>query len=107
MGVVVAIYTKSYFQEVILPQVNNADYSLDIHRNLFGLAEDLSVRFENLDGVWRICPHETYRIYAEKEIRASYGVRDKDVLRVVTAHSEQITMLFRVLNTAYRRATFS
>ena len=102
MGVVVAIYTKSYFQEVILPQVNNADYSLDIHRNLFGLAEDLSVRFENLDGVWRICPHETYRIYTEKEIRASYGVRDKDILRVVTAHSEQITMLFRVLDTAYR-----
>ena len=36
MGVVVAIYTKSYFQEVILPQVNNADFGLDIHHSMGG-----------------------------------------------------------------------
>ena len=102
MGIVVAIYTKSYFQEVILPQVNNADYSLNIHRNLFGLAEDMSVRFENLDGVWRICPHETYRIYSENEIRAPHEINDKDVLRVITARRDQITMLFRDMDTAFR-----
>lgn len=101
MGIIISIYTRKYFQEFLLPPINNADYSLDIHRNLFGLEKDLSLKLEVVNDIWRICEDDSYRVYTQVVVGGRFEIDHGDAFRIVTTAGEQISMLVRKTETAF------
>ena len=95
MSIIISVYTNTSFHEFIMPSLNNADYSLSLYKNLFGLTEDLSVRFEVVDHEWRICPGEGYRLYAGSEIGVPVPVRHGDAFRLASGSGAQVSLLVR------------
>lgn len=53
MGFTLAAYGIDAFQEFIMPQIDNADYSISLSKNIYGIKENIQLNFEILDGVWR------------------------------------------------------
>lgn len=49
-----AVYGNNAFREVLLPHINNDDFSIHLTRAVFGFSEDVSVTFECVDGIWRM-----------------------------------------------------
>ena len=92
MGTIISVYTQKYFHEYVLPPINNADYSLNIHRNQFGIREDISIRFEIVDGEWKILPQNKYAVYAPYALKTPYALKAGDNVRLVTVHKEQIAL---------------
>lgn len=95
MGIVISVYTRQFFHEYVLPPINNADYTLSLNRNMFGLSQDVSVRFEVIRDQWRICPHSDYRLYGQQEITEPYEIQDEELLRLVTMDNVRVAILFR------------
>ena len=62
MSMVLSIYTKDAFKEFLLPSLNNADYTITFYRDYFHLQEDIQLRLEILDGIWRIQPDTHYQV---------------------------------------------
>lgn len=60
MKTVIMVQTNQGFQEFFLPGLHNCDYQLRLDREIFGLAEDLMLKLEILDGIWRIVEDDCY-----------------------------------------------
>ena len=66
MGLIISVYTKEAFREYLLPAINNADYSLTLHKSFYGLRNDLRISLEIIEGEWKLCPAEDYHIFMDK-----------------------------------------
>ena len=53
MGYTLAAFGSNSFQEFIMPQTDNADYSVTLSKRNYGIEEDIRLDFEILEGVWR------------------------------------------------------
>ncbi len=53
VGYTLAAYGSNAFQEFILPQTDNADYSVTLSKTNYGINEDIRLNFEIIDGTWR------------------------------------------------------
>ena len=63
MGLQLAIYTKEAFCEYMLPPINNADYSITLHKEHFLLNDDVLLRLEITNSHWRLLQGETYGFF--------------------------------------------
>ena len=62
MSFVLSVYSTRAFKEYLLPAVNNADYSLMLSGELFGLSENCEIRMEIMDGKWKFISSINYHI---------------------------------------------
>lgn len=62
MSIVVSVYTNCAFRDFLLPAVNNTDYELILKGVTFEMESDISLKFEVMDGVWRIIESEKYKL---------------------------------------------
>ena len=53
MSLMLTGYSNCGCQEFIMPEKDNADYSIILDHNIFGTAEDLSLHFDIVDTMWR------------------------------------------------------
>lgn len=53
MGYTLAAFGSNAFQEFIMPQTDNADYSITLSKRNYGIDEDIRLDFEILEGIWR------------------------------------------------------
>lgn len=53
MGFTLAAYGINAFQEFIMPQIDNADYSVILSKKIYGINDNIRLNFEILNGVWR------------------------------------------------------
>lgn len=53
MGYTLAAYGSNAFQEFIMPQTDNADYSVTLTKRIYGISEDIRVNFEIVEGIWK------------------------------------------------------
>ena len=96
MSLVISVYSREAYREFLLPSINNADHSMVLHRSFFGLKEDLSIRLEILDGIWRICPGDNYLLYqVKRRMDVPCPLHDQDMFRIVTTAEEQISLLIQ------------
>ena len=72
MGLILAIYTNDAYQEVHLPQIDNADYDLWLRAKEYGIKKDLHLFMEVLEQQWRFKRSEQYEVL---DARGSF--RDK------------------------------
>ena len=60
MGTVLTIYSQNAFKRFLLPAINDADHTVLITENLFGISTDIELRLEIRDNKWYFVPSEKY-----------------------------------------------
>lgn len=97
MSYILSVYSKQAFKECLLPAINNADYGLNIQKELFGLMEELEIPMEIIDGKWRFEQMSNVRLYytATKKEYSGEVIQDGDVFSFVTNCGEQISIIVR------------
>lgn len=89
MGFIISVYTKLAFKEFILPSINNSDYEITLRNNYFQLQEDIQLKLEVLDGVWRIKKSLKYSgIVQEGQV-----LEDNTIISLMTGHGEEISII--------------
>lgn len=106
MNTVLSFYTANAYKEFVLPNINNANYTLILEKKVFSLSKDITVTFDIIENEWRLLSGKDYTVknkkgYSENaslrngssldmtifdgtNIRISVSESDKDVL-----HSEK------------------
>lgn len=96
MGLVIAVYTEESFKEFIMPATDNADYSMILEKNEFGLRHDVCLDFEILNEVWRIKKGRNYRIFLDRrEVRESSTLIDGQMIQILTNGRNQMILLVK------------
>ncbi|WP_026517592.1 type VII secretion protein EssC [Butyrivibrio sp. MC2021] len=60
MGTVLTIYSQNAFKRFLLPAINDADHTVLISENLFGISKDIELRMEVRDNKWYFRMSERY-----------------------------------------------
>lgn len=95
MSFVLSVYSTRAFKEYLLPAVNNADYSLMLSGELFGLSEDCEIRMEIMDGKWKFISSINYHIiFADsKNLYSEENLQNGDVLTISIHNGSQISVV--------------
>ncbi len=93
MGKILAVYSQNVFKEYILPSINNSDYSLTLHKELFHLSEDIVLKMEIIEGKWSFLPGASYRITKNQQPYEKQELLGDDLLSVVVKDSLTISIL--------------
>lgn len=101
MNMVLSIYTKGAFKEYLLPSVNNADYTITLHRDYFQLKEDLQLNLEVLYHHWHIKKNRHYYISNDVGARDGEELRDGDVIQLRTIRQESIAIIAKRLDIGF------
>lgn len=103
MNLLLSIYTKTAHEEVLLPSVNNADFSVRLSAEKFSLRKDLKLELEVLDNRWRL--KNTGRYTAQKEGQDWLG---KDITNgdILTVSYEKMPFTIIVLPQSERIGSF-
>ena len=94
MAVILSVYTNTAFREIRLPMINNSDYTMILHKNLYGLNKDLVLRLENINDEWQFMEDHAYSIIKDNSNYERNNLQDKDVLKVYT-DKEIISIVIR------------
>ena len=54
MSMILSIYSVNAFKEFLLPSINNADHTITLQKEFFDLKDDLAIKLEVLDGIWKL-----------------------------------------------------
>ena len=95
MSIVLSIYSQKAFKEVILPILNNADYSVFLEKRYFDLQTDLVLQLEVLDEKWHIKTDKNYFIYKNKIIYSGEVLKNKDILTIENNYNEKISIIVK------------
>jgi S-DNA-T family DNA segregation ATPase FtsK/SpoIIIE len=108
---VLMVNTKGAFKEFLLPAINNADYSIGLHKDIFGLNEDIVIYLEVLDNVWRFVKTEEYLLVKDKNEYDKGNLNDGDlydlyfegekiltILAVASSHSFSVFQKYDITN---------
>ncbi len=90
MGIVLSVYSQKAFKEILLPSLNNADYSITLEKRYFQIQEDIMLEMEVLDDKWSIKPNKKYRVYKNKAGYEDHPLKDKDMLIVENCKNKEI-----------------
>lgn len=90
---VISFYGQQAFQKFLLPPVNNADYEIVLYSDIFGIQDDLSLLFENMEGFWRVPEIEGYSLIKGKDNYFGCTIRENDIVQLRTEKGDKLTML--------------
>ena len=100
MAIILSVYTNSAFREIRLPIVNNSNYTVVLHKNIYGLAKDIILKLEVINEEWVFIEDSAYSIMKENEGYERKRLQDKDVLKVYT-ENELISIVVRKVRQAF------
>ena len=97
---ILSFFNRQIYQRILLPSRNNADFYFYLGSARFWMEEDLYIHLEVLNKKWRLCPHESYRVFLlqknnELPLLEPFSLVDKAEFRIVNANSEALTMTVR------------
>ena len=103
MSFVLSLYSTRAFKEVLLPAIDNADFSLVLQSALFGLTQDVEISMEIIDGSWKIRSKDDYSfIYADTKAPYSEAyLKDGDVLSGNIAYGDPISIIVKETTTSF------
>ena len=64
MNFMLVAYSKSAFQEFILPQTDNTNYEIVLDHGIFGSSEDIRIMLEVVTGIWRLVDLKGYQSFS-------------------------------------------
>lgn len=79
MNIVISVFSEKAYKEIVLPSVNNTDYSVPLAKNIFQINEDIILKFDVIEHNWRILSDSAYTLRQSndelKEIDLTDGSR--------------------------------
>lgn len=92
MNTILSVYTSKAYKEFVLPNINNADLSVILEKDIFLLPGDISVSLDVIEGSWRVLAGRGYKIGKGAEGLESVDVRSGSVIDIVADDGTRIRM---------------
>ena len=94
---IITVYNQEGCRRYLLPETDNADYSIVLYEKWFWLEEDLPVHLECIQGAWHLWPEISYRVFARAgeeyvPVSSVTGLHDGARFRIVTSEQESLEM---------------
>lgn len=87
MKTVIMAWARHGFHEFFLPGIHNADHQIRLEKEMFRLQEDLELKLEIMDEIWRIRPDDAYTFRNEwKPGQDELG--DNSLFTLIPAHGD-------------------
>lgn len=80
MSYKITAYSKTAYQEFLLPGVENADETITFYREVFGIKKDVTVSLEVVNGKWHFKPSRLYSILMSGESYFNHVLESQDIL---------------------------
>ena len=93
MGLILAIYTNDAYQEVHLPQIDNADYDLWLHARSYGIRQDIHIFMEVLDQQWRFRTSGDYAVMHAKGEFGDTPLKPGQILQIEAKSGDTLAVL--------------
>ena len=115
MSVVLFVENRQVCRRIPLPALNDADYSVCLEGGSFFVEENITLHFEIVNNVWRICPEGGYRLYVLSgqeavPVKRPFAFAKGMYVRLLTADGETLLLSMRgqeELFHAYQKLTLS
>ena len=95
MSTVLSVYCNTAFKEYLLPAVNNANSSIVLSRNIFGLEQNLEILLEIVEHRWSFLPSEKYSLSCDNVSYFNQVIRDGDLIRLTINGENRISILVK------------
>ncbi len=87
MKTVILAWARHGFHEFFLPGIHNTDYQICLEKERFQLIEDLELKLEIMDELWRLQKNEAYTFRNEKN-PGSDELREDSLYTLIPAHGD-------------------
>lgn len=102
MGYVIMAYASEGYQEFVLPEIVDVNYTITLERQNFGMKRDLPVELENVDNEWKFYPSNKYKLRTyEGENAFSLALKDGMAIQIRDIQETKITLLVFVTSNKY------
>ena len=98
MNILISLYVGKYYRELHLPAIKNSDYSFRLEHLLFGLKEDIVLKFENMNDVWSIKSSQDYQLELGKKSWKEIPLTSSSFINIRTNYGEEITSIVSVVD---------
>ena len=89
----IAVYSRSFYQEISLPTVSEQSTSFRIEKELHRLQENLTIHMEELDHCWCFSQSGQYQIFKGKELFFQRKADPGDILRLYSPSNLEILLV--------------
>lgn len=96
MSFVLSIHSMKAYKKILLPAINNAEYSIVLNKEIFGIPHDIELNLEVIDYEWKFIVSEEYLLINSFTEENSYGkiLQDKDLLSITLPYcQERLTVM--------------
>ncbi len=104
MGHILTVYSQSAYKDYLLPAVIDADYSLALSKEMFGLHENIELKLENQRGAWRFVEGGTVPVAYTSSGRPAFDnpILNGDIFSLSPKSGEQIAIFAKVTENFFR-----
>lgn len=97
MSTVLTAYGNNAFKQFLLPAIDNADYSVILSSEMFGMDRDIDLRLEIIDGKWFFLFDEHYQLEDADSGNSCFEkeVYDGAIIRIVANGTYVISVIIR------------
>lgn len=90
---IVIVYNSGVYREYLLPNITNADYTLNLGESSLGLKRDVEVMMEVTADTWKLLSGEGYSISREQEVLTEKVLKDGDIIELMTTAGETMQLI--------------
>lgn len=84
MNIVISVFSEKAYKEIVLPSINNTDYSVSLGKNIFQISEDIVLKFDVIEHKWRILSDSAYSLR-----QSNNEVNEIDLIRIPSKQFER------------------
>lgn len=93
MHLIFAVSTHEIYREIYLPVVDNSNYDLLLRRNEYGLKEDVNLKLEVIDDVWRFRDSADYQIFCKGWLQEGAPIEPRQILQIQSKAGDKFVIL--------------
>lgn len=97
MSTILSVYCNTAFKDFLLPAVNNANASIVLSKNIFGLDSNLEILMEIVEHKWSFLPSPDgeYNLFCNNISYFNQVIKDGDLIRLTLDGENRISILVR------------
>ncbi|BCN29966.1 type VII secretion protein EssC [Anaeromicropila herbilytica] len=90
---VLMVNSKGALKEFLLPAINNADYTIRLHKGIFQIVEDIELQLEVVDNKWRLHQVEEYEIRKNDKKYTGSILKDGEIFDLYQETDKLLTII--------------
>ena len=101
MSMILSIYSVNAFKEFLLSSINNADHTITLQKEFFDLKDDLAIKLEVLDGIWKLKRDYSYIFHKDRKQEEGNSLKDKDIWMISTRNNEKVSIIVKETDSVF------